>query len=130
MSDMNKTLSELEGDDWGDASDDATFLIRRSHQLRHVPVSRLSVEELRMLIGQEIGLAWLVGIALDRLEICPCVEGDMYPGDLLQSVGMISSSYWKLHPNQASRLSSIIARAMKLECADNIDAQYFASSRE
>ncbi|MDN3243048.1 contact-dependent growth inhibition system immunity protein [Glycomyces tritici] len=127
---MDKTLTELEGDDWGNAADDSTYLIRRSHQLRYVPISRLSIEGLRMLIGQEMGLPWLVGIALDRLEICPCVEGDMYPGDLLQSVGMISRSYWKLHPDQESRLSSILAKAMKMECADNIDTQYFASIQE
>ena len=51
-----------------------------------VPVRELTTENLRILIGQQIGLECLVPLALDALEQSPFESGDYYPGDLLTVV--------------------------------------------
>ena len=63
------------------------------------------------MIGQEIGLPYLVPIALERLETNPRSEGDFYPGDLLAAVRRVSDSFWTSHADLASRLKAIIGKA-------------------
>ncbi|WP_145723841.1 contact-dependent growth inhibition system immunity protein [Nocardioides sp. J9] len=102
-----KSLSQLEGDDWGDAPDGATPLIKKVHALRHKPVSDLSDEDLRLLLGQGEGLQWLVPIALERLELDPCASGDMAPGALREQVARVSAEYWQRHAAERTRLESV-----------------------
>ena len=88
------SVEELEGTVWDPPSNDATPLVRRCHELRRRDVGALAVEELRTLIGQEIGLPWLVPIAVDRLDDDPFASGDLYPGDLFVSLVGVPESYW------------------------------------
>ncbi len=60
------------------------------------------------MIGQSIGLEYLVPIALNKLEVDCLAEGDFYPGDLLVSVLSIRSDYWSTHPAQRALMRSII----------------------
>jgi hypothetical protein len=92
-----KTLTQLEGDDWGEPPDDS-FLVTECHRLRHVPVGNLSVENLRLLIGQSISLPFTVPLALEHLLRDPLASGDMYPGDLLKAVQGIPEDFWASHP--------------------------------
>jgi len=66
-----QSLQDLDGEDWGDPDDphDApTSLIERCLRLRRVPIGRLSPEDLRLLLGQNIGAEFLVPKALALLE--------------------------------------------------------------
>jgi hypothetical protein len=45
-----------------------------------------TVEDLRIMIGQKIGLLHLLPLAIKILKHDPLAEGDYYPGDLLTSV--------------------------------------------
>lgn len=74
-----------------------SFLVKECHRLRHVPLRELTVEHLRMLIGQGISLTYTVPLALERLSADPLVSGEMYPGDLLNAVKSISDDFWA-HP--------------------------------
>jgi hypothetical protein len=56
------TLTQLERDDWGPPPYDS-FLVTECHRLRHVPMRDFTVENLRILIGQHISLAYTVGMA-------------------------------------------------------------------
>ncbi|WP_370027602.1 contact-dependent growth inhibition system immunity protein [Planotetraspora sp. GP83] len=51
------------------------------HRLRTPgkPLADLTIEDLRLLIGQRIGLPCLVPIAVEWLDHDPMAEGDMYP---------------------------------------------------
>jgi hypothetical protein len=60
--------------------------MRRCHALRTKPIDELAVEDLRLMIQQQIGLQYLVPIALQNLRENPLAEGDLYPGDLLVAV--------------------------------------------
>jgi len=93
---LTRTLEDLEGDRWGPAEFDS-HLVREAHRLRSVPIGDLTVENLRLLLGQQIGTPWLLPLALARLTDDPLAMGDYYPGDLLTSVLGMDSSYWSSH---------------------------------
>lgn len=60
-----------------------------------------------MLIGQKIGLKYLVPIALEYLENDPLSEGDMYKGDLLANLASIEEEFWVKYPELNNRLVEI-----------------------
>ena len=63
------------------------------------PLKDFTVEDLRIMIGQQIALNRLVPLALDRLQRDPLVEGDYYPGDLLASVLRADAAVWEWSPD-------------------------------
>jgi hypothetical protein len=104
----NRSLEQIEGDAWGDPPADATKLMTTVHELRRKPVDTLSPEDLRVLIGQKVGLDALVPLALSRLERDPLLEGDYYPGDVLVSVLKVPEEYWSAHPQQLLDVKRVI----------------------
>ncbi|MGW6283203.1 contact-dependent growth inhibition system immunity protein [Kribbella sp. NPDC055071] len=104
-----RSLNELEADDWGSAAEGATPLVAKVHAYRQKPVGELTDEELRLLIGQDEGLLWLVPLAIERLETDPCASGDLYPGALRASLDSLQPNYWTHHPDLAHRLAAVPA---------------------
>ncbi|MEU6412863.1 contact-dependent growth inhibition system immunity protein [Microbispora sp. NPDC046933] len=109
----DRSLEELERDYWPDPPDDATRLILTVHALRHRPIGTLAVEDLRLLIGQNVGLPHLLPLALEILRESPLAEGDMYEGDLLSAVVTRNPATWSRFPDLERKL-----RAILLELAD------------
>ncbi|MBL7936477.1 MAG: hypothetical protein JNM51_11795 [Bacteroidia bacterium] len=105
--DRNSTLEQLENSKWVDY-DFETNLIKRCHQLRKIPVDKLEIEDLRLLIGQQIGLKFLVDLAVEKLTADILAEGDYYPGDLLNSILSIDSSYWLDNKTQWTNIDNLI----------------------
>lgn len=105
-----KTLDELEGVVWGE-SNWSSSLVETCHRLRKKPVDEFTVEDLRIMIGQAIGLPYLMPIAVTILESVPLAEGDYYPGDLLTSV--VSNREWlQRQPLLQTRIVTIVNRAL------------------
>mgnify|MGYP003349476787 CR=1 FL=1 len=108
MVDWTKSLTELEGKDWGPPSY-PSYLVTTCHQLRHKALRELTPEELRIAIGQQMSLAILVPLALRQLRADPWVEGDYFEGDLLQSVLAVQAIFWKEQPDlwrEANKIAS------------------------
>lgn len=103
-----RTLDELEGVAAAPTYD--SYLTGTCHRLRKKPIGEFSGEDLRIMIGQNIGLFYLVPIALDVLERHPLARGDFYPGDLLCALLRADPVYWQHHSDQRARLDEIIAR--------------------
>lgn len=101
------TLEQLDGERWGDLPADATALMRRCHALHRTPLADFSVDDLRLMISQGIGLQRLVPLALDRVEANPLAEGDLYPGDLLVSLFRVAESHWSTDIDAVSRLRQL-----------------------
>jgi contact-dependent growth inhibition (CDI) system CdiI-like immunity protein len=121
MLDLNATLEELDGEDWGTPPYDSA-LVKSCHRLRRVPLKDFSIEDLRIMIGQEIGLKYLMPIALVALEKEPLAEGDFYPGDLLKNVLGVSREFWRHHSELKERMDAIVEKAKaKLETLDESD---------
>jgi hypothetical protein len=114
------SVEQIEDDYWGDSPADSTYLIRTIHEVRRKPIGLLSAEDLRIMLGQEVGVDILVPRALARLEENPLLEGDFYPGDVLVSVVRLPEAYWRTHPDELSRIKRVIDNLRKL---DDPDAQ-------
>jgi hypothetical protein len=110
-SDLDKSLQELEQSDWGEPTYHS-HLLTTVHRLRRVPLRKFNVEDLRIMIGQGIGLLYLVPLALERLRKKPLVEGDFYPGDLLKNMLTADSTFWREHPEWREEVREIAARTL------------------
>ena len=88
----SKSLQDLEGP--LDHSDDPSYLASECRRLYEEPIAKLTTENLRVLIGQEIGLKHLIPVALDILDNNPLAGGKLYSGDLLQSVVSAPDDFW------------------------------------
>lgn len=93
----SKTLEQIERQVWPE-SDYGSHLMKRCHQLRKIPLSEFTVEDLRIMIGQKISLSSLLPVALEVLQNNPFAEGDYFKGDLLVSVLKIDNEFWYEHP--------------------------------
>ncbi len=96
--DRNSSLEELEDMKLGDP-EFGSALVTRVHQLYKKPLVTFTVEDLRLMIGQAIGLRFLVPLALETLERDPLASGDYYEGDLLLTVLRVDKEFWKEHPD-------------------------------
>src|SRR5258708_12391384 len=88
----NKSLQDLDGQDWGEATF-PSYLVRTCHALRRKPLRDFTIEDLHIMIGQNIGLEYLVPLAIERLQRDPFAAGDFYPVDLLVNVLTLESSF-------------------------------------
>jgi hypothetical protein len=104
------TLDQLEGVVWGEPTFESS-LVTTCHRLRTKPIDEFSVEDLRIMIGQQIGLPHLVPLAVAALEREPLAEGNYYPGDLLAN--LIDAREW-LQANQEwlARVIRVTERAL------------------
>ncbi|MEO1504971.1 MAG: contact-dependent growth inhibition system immunity protein [Pseudomonadota bacterium] len=104
------TLEQLDGEVWGEPTF-PSHLVTTCHRLRKKPVSEFSVEDLRIMIGQKIGLEHLLPIAVECLEEEPFAHGDFYPGDLLRNVVRCGDEAFDKDPALARRFAAICERA-------------------
>ncbi|MFE2260332.1 contact-dependent growth inhibition system immunity protein [Streptomyces griseosporeus] len=97
-------------DRWPDSPPDSTHLVRSIHALRRRPVKDLTVEDLRRLIGQDVGLQWLMSVALDFLRERAPQESTTgwYDDDLLTAVLTRKGSLWRSRPEFARHLDETV----------------------
>jgi len=107
---MDQTLDQLEGDRWAEPKWDS-YLVTECHRLRTKPIGEFTVEDLRIMIGQHIGLPHLVPRALEILEREPLAEGDYYPGDLLISLAR-AEAFVASSPELLKRRLDVVDRAV------------------
>ncbi len=83
-----------------------------------MPLDQLSVEDLRLLIGQQIALGHTVPLALEILGSDPLASGDCDLGDRLEVTRQLPTDYWDDYPDQLSRLTSAICSQKLLGTPD------------
>jgi integrase len=102
-----KTLENLEKVKWPDFDSDSR-LITRTKQLRRIPLNDFTIEDLRLMIGQQIGLDYLVLLALDKLKENLWAGGDYFEGDLLENIFGINVDFWKKNQDLWFQLRGLI----------------------
>ncbi|MBI3560333.1 MAG: hypothetical protein HY080_01255 [Gammaproteobacteria bacterium] len=113
MSIGNKTLTDLENDDWGSPNADSyppldSNLVKTIYQLRKKRLRDYTVEDLRIMIGQDVGLPFLLPMAIQILEQDPLAKGMHYKGDLLCNVLRINPDFYKTNPEYKSKVENLI----------------------
>lgn len=111
--DRGKSLNQLEGHDWGEPTFDS-YLVTTCHHLRCKPLIEFTVEDLRIMIGQQISLPYLVPLAVERLEADPLAAGHYYPGDLLAAVIRVDESFWNRHADSLQKVQGVVRRAEQI----------------
>ena len=91
----NKTLDQLEGVKTEVLRDTSHLLMTVTRLRAKKPLCDFEIEDLRILIGQSIGLPFLIPLAIEELENDILAEGHYYEGDLLNSVLTSDANYWK-----------------------------------
>ena len=110
----DRSLEELEHDRWPAPSADATRLVATAHALRRRPIGELTVEDMRLLIGQDVGLPCLLPLALKVLRDNPMAEGEMYGGDLLSAVLTRNPAVWTDSSGLGRELRAIVSELTDL----------------
>jgi hypothetical protein len=111
-----KTLENLEKEVWRQFDSDSR-LVRRTKVLRKIQLSSFTIEDLRLMIGQRISLDYLIPLALEALNEDLFAEGDLYKGDLLNSVLSIGTEFWDNNKDYWNELNELI-KDKRLEIAE------------
>ncbi|WP_249400166.1 contact-dependent growth inhibition system immunity protein [Streptomyces argyrophylli] len=108
--DKSRSVEELEGDRWPDPPEGSTNLVLSVHELRRRAIEDLTVEDLRRLIAQDVGLDWLLPVALDFLRDTAPQEaaGGWYDDDLLSAALTRKESVWRKAPELARHLDGTV----------------------
>lgn len=107
----SRTIEQLEATQWPNPSGEAPPHVRRCHALRRVPVEQLAPGDLRALITQDIGLNYLVPLALALLKSNPMLQAEYYPGDLLCATMGVGPGYWPKAPQELTTLTQLADQA-------------------
>ncbi len=108
----NKSISELEGWKWK-----SEIPKRETHggiecmyyELHNIPISKLGLDDIRFLIGQNSALEYLVPKALKELQKNIFLEAEYYEGDLFCSLVKINNNpnYWLTHEKEKQELINL-----------------------
>ena len=90
-----KSLENLEKSDSGVPAKENSRIVNRVLELRKIPLNQFTIEDIRFMIGQSEGLAYLVVLSIDILKANLFAEGDFFPGDLLKNILHIDTAFWK-----------------------------------
>ena len=103
----NKTLENLEKRNVDKPNCDG-YLVRRCIELYKIPLEEFTTEDLRIMIGQQIGLVYLIPLAIDILKQDLFAEGDYFEGDLLKNVLLIDTIFWDNNEEYWQTLNELI----------------------
>src|SRR6185437_16227421 len=106
--DTSKSLNQLLGALAKDATD-SSALATTCLALYEKPLKDFTVEDLRVMIGQNIGLEFLIPLAVELLRENPFVKGDYYPGDLLSVTMQVEPGFWQTHEDLYWNVAEIVA---------------------
>lgn len=115
-----KSLFNLEKTLPDDLSEAPTRLVVRCTELIKIPLNEYSIEDLRLMIGQELGLPYLIPLAVEKLTHDLFAEGDLYEGDLLANVLKVERAFWEQNPGLWEKLNELIAESRDIITEMNI----------
>jgi hypothetical protein len=103
-----KSIENLEKDFWGQPPKDSTPLVGKVHRLRTIQIEKLEPKDIRLLIGQKVGLKFLIPVALDILNDNIFIDTDLYNGDLLQNVMQVDKNFWDENKELIEKLDGLL----------------------
>ncbi|WP_061443027.1 contact-dependent growth inhibition system immunity protein [Streptomyces sp. CCM_MD2014] len=114
--DLTQSLEQLEDVRWPGPPQDTTALVNAVHELRRRPIGDLRPEDLARLITQDVGLTWLLPLAVRHLrDTAPRqAAGGWYDDDLLYAVVTRGPQVWAKSPELAHELRTAVAMLVDL----------------
>jgi len=123
---QQKSLQLLEKKDYGTPPYDS-HVVTRVFQLRKIPLNQFTKEDMRLMIGQQEGLPYLIRLAIDILNDDLFAEGDFYPGDLLQNVLRVKPPFWTANKDLWQQVDNLIKNKILLIHKHKISLDSFYS---
>lgn len=111
--DLDNTLEQLDKQVWDEPVYDS-YLIKTCYQLRKKPLRDFTIEDLRIMIGQNINLNFLIPLAIEKLKENILAEGDFYEGDLLKNVLTSEREYWLSNKNDWQIVCELFQQNFKI----------------
>jgi len=106
---LEDSLENLENDIWVQLNtNEGSHLIKTCNALRKKKLKDFTIEDLRIMIGQGIGLYFLMPIVINVLRNNLFAEGDMYKGDLLKNVLQVDPKFWNSNKNYWQEIYNLI----------------------
>ena len=90
---LNKSIEELENDFLTELEFNSSLVVN-CHNYRKIPLIKIEAEQIRLLLGQDIGVKYLLLLALNILKNNPHIECIYFPSDLLLQMSSIRVHYW------------------------------------
>ena len=109
-----KSIEQLEKDIWKNPSEFPTDLVEKCYRYRKISIAELTNEQIRLLISQKIGIEYLIGIALEKLERNILTEGEFYKGDLLVAVSSLPTEFWNENQSEFLNFKNLVERNSEL----------------
>ena len=121
----HRTIQQLENRDFGEPALAPTNMVRRCLELCKVPIEQFTVENLRLMIGQQFCLRYLIPLAIEQLEQDLFAEGDLYPGDLVEKVLNVDKDFWLAHKELWKKVNELIRDKRPQLAAGGIPTEAF-----
>jgi hypothetical protein len=109
--DRTMSLSQLIDKTWNEDNLD-TQIVYNIQRLWRLPLKEYTPSDLREMINSNIGIRYLVPLALELLSKQPLLEANFFPGDLLDSVIGIKTEYWLQHSLYKDKIIEISRSAL------------------
>lgn len=123
----SKSIAELENIECADCGIDS-YVVRTSLNALKKPLNQLSIEEIRLLITQKIGVKYLLPVAVNSLEDDLFQEVTYYDGDLLNAVLNLPMSFWNDNKNEYEKMRVLIKKNyLKIQSAEFIDKKFLVN---
>lgn len=115
----NKSISELEGWKWKSKipkRETHGGIECRFYELHNIPITKLGLDDIRFLIGQNSALEYLVPKAIKELQKNLFIETEYYEGDLFCSLLKINNkpNYWLSHEKEKQELINLYNEQKKM----------------
>lgn len=120
-----KSIENLEKQNFGNPSEAPTNMVKRCLELCKVPLDKFTVEDLRLMIGQGFSLRHLIPLAIEHLKTDIFVEGDLFPGDLLKNVLAVDINFWTDHKQLWREINELIKNSRDELASNKISTTSF-----
>ena len=91
-----------------DEADRPNSIPERCYRLYRTDMTELTLSDVRFMIGQKVGLEYLVPIALEALKQDIMVEASYYEGDLLNGLLTVPEYFWEQNKTMVDELKRLI----------------------
>lgn len=109
-----KSIEQLENHYWTKPIEFTSGLVVNCHKYRKIPINELTIEQLRLLISQKIGLKHIISIGISELDKNILAEGDFYEGDLLMSISTLPTEFWNENKAEFLTFKNVVERNSEL----------------
>lgn len=123
---QQKSLENLEKDFWGEPTYDS-YLVRRTHEIRQLPLNALTNDDIAMMLRQQFSLDYLVPLAIDKLQLDILSHGEAdSEGAIMEAILKIPASFWASNQDYWATIKQLLDDNTSVWTFKKLDSFYAA----